>query len=179
LEPAPGPPAAELLADLVPRLYRLLRTALDDEGLPSLEQLRVLHRIDTGILNVSGLAAARQMRQSAITAIVDVLETKRWVVRERDPSDGRRTTLVMTSAGRAALRDGRRATGHRMAEILELVDVRDGVLGAALTALDDAVDRFDESRALAATERISSRRAGADRPPSRAKADDDQRRDDR
>src|SRR2546423_12014029 len=67
-----GTDVAEELAELVPRLYRLLRTALDEEeGVPSLEQLRVLHRIDTGLHHVSALAAARQMRMSAVTAILD------------------------------------------------------------------------------------------------------------
>ena len=83
-----APPAtdvAEELAELVPRLYRLLRTALDEEeGVPSLEQLRVLHRINTGLHHVSALAAARQMRMSAVTAILDAAFDHGWVVRKPD-----------------------------------------------------------------------------------------------
>src|SRR5271154_1316856 len=74
--------AAEL-SDLVPRLYRLLRTALDgDPRAPSLEQLRVMHRIDEGLQNTSALAEARQMRMSAITSILDALAQRDWIRRE-------------------------------------------------------------------------------------------------
>src|SRR2546422_10984721 len=80
-----GSDVAEELAELVPRLYRLLRTALEEEGVPSLEQLRVLHRIDTGLHHVSALAAARQMRMSAGTAHPDAALAQGWVVPEAGP----------------------------------------------------------------------------------------------
>ncbi|MGH9124875.1 MAG: hypothetical protein ACRDZ8_09140, partial [Acidimicrobiales bacterium] len=52
-EQAPGDPAV-LLTDVVPRLYRILRAALDeDHELPSLEQLLVMNRITDGILYAS------------------------------------------------------------------------------------------------------------------------------
>jgi DNA-binding MarR family transcriptional regulator len=139
---------AEELAELVPRLYRLLRTALDEqEGVPSLEQLRVLHRIDTGLHHVSTLAAARQMRMSAVTAILDVAFDRGWIVREPDPSDRRRVNIDLTPEGRAALRRGRRLTQRRIADVLkeyvgseaELVSVVGG-LGAAVNEYDHRPD---------------------------------------
>src|SRR5579871_4441689 len=111
---------AEDLADVVPRLYRLLRTALDEEpDAPSLEQLRVMQRIDQGMHNVSSLAAARQMRMSAITAIVDPLVERGWVSREPDASDRRRIHVDLTAQGRRALRRGRLLTTRRMKEIVD------------------------------------------------------------
>lgn len=140
------PPAvAEDLADLVPRLYRLLRTALDeDEDVPSLEQLRVLHRVDTGLHHVSTLAAARQMRMSAITAILDVAFDRGWIVREPDPVDRRRTHIDLTPAGRAALRRGRRLTQRRMVAVLEGYEGPSGDLAAVVAALAAAVNEYDD-----------------------------------
>lgn len=128
---------AEELAELVPRLYRLLRTALDVEpGSPSLEQLRVMHRIDEGLHHVSALAAARQMRMSAITAILDVLVDREWVERVPDTVDRRRTFVDLTPTGREALARGRGFTTQRMAAVLEglpesVADAVHALMGAA------------------------------------------------
>src|ERR1700730_17146606 len=82
----PGPAPAEVRTEVVPRLYRVLRAALDeDPALPSLEQLRVMTRIDAGVRNASALAAARQLRMSAITPLIDALQGRGWVTREPDP----------------------------------------------------------------------------------------------
>ena len=136
---------AQDLADLVPRLYRLLRTALDEDSeAPSLEQLRVMQRIDQGMHNVSSLAAARQMRMSAITALVDPLVERGWVTREPDARDRRRVHVDLTGEGRRALRRGRQLTTRRMQGIVDRCETSD--LAHVLTALIDAVDRYDGSR---------------------------------
>ena len=97
----PGPDPAELLTDLVPRLYRVLRAALDeDPSLPSLEQLRVMDRIAQGVRYASALASARQMRISAMTPLVEALVTRGWVSRRPEPGDRRRVRLELTAAGR-------------------------------------------------------------------------------
>jgi DNA-binding MarR family transcriptional regulator len=137
---------AENLAELAPRMYRLLRTALDEHpGSPSLEQLRVMHRIDQGLHHVSALAAARQMRMSAITAILDVLSERGWIVRRPDSTDRRRTHVDLTSQGRSALRQGRRLTTRRMAAILRHFEGSADQLSAAVAALAAAVSEFDEA----------------------------------
>ena len=141
-----APPVAEELAELVPRMYRLLRTALDEHpGSPSLEQLRVMHRIDQGLHHVSALAAARQMRMSAITAILDVLSDRGWITRRPDATDRRRTHVDLTSQGRSALRQGRRLTTRRMAAVLEHYEGSADQLSAAVAALAAAVGDFDEA----------------------------------
>ena len=141
-----APPVAEELAELVPRVYRLLRTALDEHpGSPSLEQLRVMHRIDQGLHHVSALAAARQMRMSAITAILDVLSERGWITRRPDATDRRRTHVDLTSQGRSALRQGRRLTARRMAAVLKHYEGGADELCAAVAALAAAVGDFDEA----------------------------------
>ena len=115
---APVDPA-ELLTDVVPRLYRILRAALDeDPDLASLEQLRVMHRIADGIHYASALAVARQMRMSAITPLIDGLVARGWVTRSADPDDRRRVRLDLTPAGEAALVAGRAKTGERLRDVL-------------------------------------------------------------
>ena len=139
---------AEQLADLVPRLYRLLRTALDeDRSAPSLEQLRVMQRIDEGLHNVSGLAVARQMRMSAISSILDVLVERGWVRRRPDAIDRRRTHVELTPEGRKMLRRGRQLTTRRMQEIVEhSVHAEPEELTHVVDALVQAVNRYDDRR---------------------------------
>jgi len=139
-----GTDVAEELAELVPRLYRLLRTALDEEeGVPSLEQLRVLHRIDTGLHHVSALAAARQMRMSAVTAILDAAFDHGWVARNPDPDDRRRVYVDLTPEGRSALQRGRRFTRKRMATILQEYGGPTEELAAVVALLGAAVNDYD------------------------------------
>ncbi|HEY2667010.1 MAG TPA: MarR family transcriptional regulator [Actinomycetota bacterium] len=144
-----GTDVAEELAELVPRLYRLLRIALDEEeGVPSLEQLRVLHRIDAGLHHVSALAAARQMRMSAVTAILDAAFDHGWVVRKPDPDDRRRVFVDLTPEGRSALRRGRRFVRKRMAAILQEYAGPSDELAAAVSMLAAAVNDYDALRGV-------------------------------
>ncbi len=136
--------AASELSELAPRLYRLLRTALDgDDGSPSLEQLRVMHRIDEGYDTVSSLATVRQMRMSAITAFVDALVARKWVTRRADEEDRRRTRLALTASGRAALTRGRRRATAQMSTILDHYDGAPETLLSVIEALDKAVSAHD------------------------------------
>jgi DNA-binding MarR family transcriptional regulator len=142
---APRTSVAEELADVVPRLYRLLRTALDeDPGTPSLEQLRVMQRVDDGLRHTSALAAARQMRMSAITGILDVLAQRNWIRREPDPTDRRRTNVELTGDGCKMLARGRRLTSRRVATILDEYPRALSELSLAVEGLVEAVTRYDE-----------------------------------
>jgi len=140
---------AELLTDVVPRLYRVLRAALDeDPALPSLEQLRVMARIEGGVCHASALASARQMRVSAITPLIAGLAGRGWVTRHPEPDDRRRVRLALTPSGEAALAAGRRRTGDRLREVLRHGDAPGrGIDVAAVAAwLERAVQRYDEDR---------------------------------
>lgn len=141
---------AEVLTEVVPRLYRVLRTALDeDPTVASLEQLRVMTRIDAGIRSPSALAAARQLRMSAITPVIDALVERGWVRRGPEPGDRRRVRLALTAAGKRALVAARRQAADRLRDVLgrgpddasQAVDV-----GMVAAWLGDAVRRYDEER---------------------------------
>ena len=144
---ATGDPA-ELLTDVVPRLYRVLRAALDeDPALPSLEQLRVMSRIGEGLQHASALASARQMRISAITPIIEALVRRNWITRSEEPADRRRIRLELTPAGRSALAAGRSRTGGRLREVLRHGDSDQSIDIAAVAAwLEQAVSRYDDER---------------------------------
>ena len=140
---------ADLLTDVVPRLYRVLRAALDeDPELPSLEQLRVMTRIAQGVRHASALATARQMRMSAITPLIDALVARGWVIRTPDPSDRRRADLRLTPTGERARRAARRRTRARLREVLgHGAAASSGVDVAAVAIwLDGALRRYDRHR---------------------------------
>ncbi len=140
---------AEVLTEVVPRLYRVLRAALDeDPALPSLEQLRVMSRIEAGIRNPSALAAARQLRMSAITPLIDALEERQWVTRGPEPGDRRRVRLALPAAGRQVLRAAQRQASRRLRDVLRHgPDDRGEIdVGIVATWLGDAVRRYDDER---------------------------------
>jgi DNA-binding MarR family transcriptional regulator len=140
---------ADLLTDVVPRLYRVLRAALDeDPGLPSLEQLRIMGRIAEGVRHTSALATARQMRMSAITPLIDGLVDRGWVTRTADPDDRRRTNLDLTPAGERARRAARRRTRERLSEVLRHGESGPSGVDVAAVALwlEHALRRYDRHR---------------------------------
>jgi len=140
---------AELLTDVVPRLYRVLRAALDEESnLPTLEQLRVMSRIAEGVQYASALASARQMRISAITPLIESLAERRWVSRRAEPVDRRKIRLELTASGKRALTAGRRRTGERLREVLRHGDIDEETIDIAAVAvwLERAVRRYDVQR---------------------------------
>jgi len=139
----------ELLTDVVPRLYRVLRAALDDDAtLLSLEQLRVMARIAEGVQYASTLASARQMRISAMTPLIEALVRRSWVSRHPDPVDRRRVRLELTAAGRRALAAGRQRTSDRLREVLRHGDSSEESIdiGAVADWLERAVRRYDDER---------------------------------
>jgi DNA-binding MarR family transcriptional regulator len=140
---------AGLLTDVVPRLYRVLRAALDeDPALPSLEQLRVMSRIEEGVHHASALASARQMRISAITPLIEGLARRGWVSRRPEPGDRRRIRLELTAAGRRALDAGRLRTGDRLRDVLRHGGSDEASIDVAAVAawLERAVRGYDDER---------------------------------
>jgi DNA-binding MarR family transcriptional regulator len=140
---------AELLTDVVPRLYRVLRAALDEESsLPTLEQLRVMSRIAEGIQYASALASARQMRVSAMTPLIESLAQRRWVSRRPEAADRRKVRLELTASGQRALAAGRHRTGEGLRQVLRHGDLSEESIDIAAVAawLDGAIRRYDDQR---------------------------------
>jgi DNA-binding MarR family transcriptional regulator len=94
---------------------------------------------------ITELAAGEGVTQPAITRLVDRLERRGWVGRERDPRDGRAVMVRLEPAGRDVLETLRveyRALVHE--EMAALADGDVEVLTAAIDVLDELIARLQE-----------------------------------
>ena len=131
----------QLGPDLLAVLARLNRWATSQARLDvSAAQARLLAGIEqAGPARTSDLARQDSSSQPTITAQLQRAEQEGWVRRTADPSDGRASLVELTDAGRAVLRDVRRARAEALAP--------------RLAALDEA-DRDVLTQAIAVVERL-------------------------
>lgn len=117
-------PLAQELRVAVGRVARRLRriSAEEDEaGAIKFTELVVLVRLAReGALSPSDIARHEQVTSQAIAAVVRNLESSGLVTRDAHSTDGRKTLISITRAGRAAIH------GHEQA-----------AMGAMVEALDD------------------------------------------
>jgi DNA-binding MarR family transcriptional regulator len=107
-------------------------------GLPGASRAVLTHLAVTGPLTVGEAARHLGRAQSVVSAIVDGLERKGLLERERDPADRRRTLVWLTAAGRELLRrDGEVLAVDALAAALADMppDVRAGLLAGASALL--------------------------------------------
>ncbi|MGW6280301.1 MarR family winged helix-turn-helix transcriptional regulator [Kribbella sp. NPDC055071] len=99
------PAAGEVARRLAPAMTRL-RTRLRAESAPSdrrwtWSQITILKRIETeGATTVSALAAAEHVRPQSMAETVAILRAEGFLTSDPDPTDGRKTLISMTDAGR-------------------------------------------------------------------------------
>jgi len=102
------PDSARLASDLRVVLGQLMRR-LRSEHRFSLSHGTVLGRLDReGPQSVSQLAASERIRPQSMAQTVGELESAGLVIREPDPSDGRRALVDLTTEGRVVLAADRR-----------------------------------------------------------------------
>jgi DNA-binding MarR family transcriptional regulator len=109
--------------------------------LPGASRAVLTHLAVTGPLTVGEAARHLGRAQSVVSAIVDGLERKGLLERERDPADRRRTLVWLTAAGRELLRrDGEVLAVDALAAALADMppDVRAGLLAGATALLTAA-----------------------------------------
>lgn len=87
------------------RLRARLRTESEPSERPwTWSQIATLGRIrDEGPTTVSSLAAAEHVRPQSMATTVGVLLQEGFVTREPDPTDGRKSLVSITTAGRKLL----------------------------------------------------------------------------
>jgi MarR family transcriptional regulator, lower aerobic nicotinate degradation pathway regulator len=104
----PREPSAYRLAKLVKRARRQMTNALRERLEPmgtSLPVIQIMKRVvEEGALNQLDLARKIELEPSALCRIVVELESRRLVVRTRDPQDNRRVLVSATPAGETLLR---------------------------------------------------------------------------
>ncbi|WP_328649342.1 MarR family transcriptional regulator [Amycolatopsis sp. NBC_00348] len=138
VDPDPGEVAAVLLAS-VSVLVRRVRQVPAEGGLtmPERTALALLDR--SGPTTSSALAREVQITAQAMGATLGALRDRGLVERRPDPDDGRRAVLLVTDAGRQALRDKRNARAELIARALtggEFTPAELARLAAAAPLLD-------------------------------------------
>ena len=90
-------------------------------GTVSPAQCVLLLTLMDGEWDVSGLAAQARVTKGAMTRLVDGLEGRGWVARERAEDDGRRVLVSLTGEGKREAKRLFRLTEKSIATILERI----------------------------------------------------------
>jgi DNA-binding MarR family transcriptional regulator len=92
-------------------------------GKVSAAQCILLQTLLEGEWDVSSLAAHTRVTKGAMTRLIDGLEKRGWVIRDKGPDDGRRVVVSLTSDGKKEARQLSRLTEQSIATILGGVPV--------------------------------------------------------
>ncbi len=90
-------------------------------GTVSPAQCVLLQTLMDGEWDVSGLAGQARVTKGAMTRLVDGLEGRGWVARERAEDDGRRVLVSLTGAGKKEAKRLYRLTEKSIATLLERI----------------------------------------------------------
>jgi DNA-binding MarR family transcriptional regulator len=131
----------------IARLSRVLEN--HGSGELSLSQYRVLGLLSSGHERAGELAGRLAVTKPTLTALVDGLVDRGYVVRETSDRDRRAVRVSITPAGRAAAESAGRGFRAVLDEVLGHCADPDAVL-AALDHLRAALDARWEARAAAA-----------------------------
>ena len=139
-----SPDPSALAGDLLTLYGRLRRTTLVGKvDVVTASQSAVLGRlVRDGATTTAELARAEGVRPQSMGATVQALEDLGLVVRTQDPTDGRRTIVEATDAGRTAREDSHRSRTRLLAERLAALDPDDrATVARSLTILGTLVER--------------------------------------
>jgi DNA-binding MarR family transcriptional regulator len=140
-QPAIRETAARLRVSLGAFRRRVHETAT--EGDLTAPQLTALSRIDRlGPVTTAELARREQITPQAMGATVASLEQRGLVTRNADTSDGRRSILILTPAGRDAIHSGRSALSDKIAAALAESFTRDEI--TILDAAAPLIERLSD-----------------------------------
>lgn len=102
--------------------YRLF-TSFEREqiccGTVSAAQCILLQTLLDGEWDVSSLASQTRVTKSAMTRLIDGLEARGWVARDKEPNDGRRVLVSLTPDGKQEATRLLRLTEKSVATMLE------------------------------------------------------------
>lgn len=138
--------AAEALASFVPRLARIIASALQSEPTMaiSLRQYRLLERLLEQPARTSALASTSGVSQATASAAISALEGRGLVERSPDPEDRRASLVTVTEAGRALYEEARRVVIGRLSEVTLSLPV--GGLEAVAALAPEIVAAIDRDR---------------------------------
>jgi DNA-binding MarR family transcriptional regulator len=134
----------ELASELDRRVAGLTRLLRGQTGAGlSVTALSTLRRVEVGeACRITELAAAEQVAQPSMTALVGRLEGRGLVRRDPDPADRRAVRVAITDAGREQLAAVRAARAELLAARIDRLDESErAALAAALPALDSLLSQ--------------------------------------
>jgi long-chain acyl-CoA synthetase len=114
-------------------IARQVEVGLSESDL-SLPQYRVLGLLAEGMTLPSSMADRLDVRRPSITAVVDGLVTRGYVVRTHDEDDRRQVTHAITAEGKRVLATADRAVSDRLGTIADCLE-DSGETDAALSNL--------------------------------------------
>ncbi|MFD4631878.1 MarR family winged helix-turn-helix transcriptional regulator [Streptomyces sp. NPDC058284] len=134
----PTPEAAAVAAELRTAMGKLTRRVQREDRIPH-GQIAVLGVLDRdGAMTTSDLANDQRVRPQSMARAVGLLLDQGLVARRPHPTDGRKTLLELSPAGRTALdaERGRRAGWLAVAIEAELTEEERQVLSRSATLMD-------------------------------------------
>lgn len=137
--------AAGTLAELAPRLGRIIANALDTDPAValSLRQYRMLERLAERPHRTGELASSSGIKQPTATAAIASLETRGLVERQRDPVDKRASLIMLTGAGQAMLVTAKQRVLDRLTVVTAEMTADDAdALAALQPILTKGMDRL-------------------------------------
>ena len=131
---------------LLVRSAKELHHMLPDHSQPTLDPPAyiLLFRIaEQGPLRLSTLAGSVLLDVSTVSRQVQELEHSGWVVRERDPQDGRASLFRLTAQGQSVLDAGHEARSRALRQMLaDWTDDQRHTLAEQLGRFNDAIAAF-------------------------------------
>ena len=127
-------------------LGRALERACSDL---TLAQYRILAMVASGDARASKLAERLAVRRPTVTAVVDGLVDRGYLLREAVPGDRRSASIVVTAEGRERLKTAEDAMSARLDKLLGAVSDRDAFL-RGLVEIDAAMRSEMQARLDAA-----------------------------
>lgn len=130
----PAESAAQTLAELAPRLGRIIAGALesDSEIALSLRQYRMLERLSERPHRTGELATVSGVTQPTASAAIASLETRGLVARKPDPLDRRATLIEISDSGRQILATAKARVLQRLMVVTAEMTAEDAQELAAL-----------------------------------------------
>ena len=139
--------AAQVLAEIVPRMSRMVASSL--EGDPtialSLRQYRLMERLLEGPQRTTELASVSDITQPTASVAIAALELRGLVRRTPDPMDGRATLVLLTDQGRKTYETSRGRVLAKLSKIARYVDAEEAL--ALQRLLPKIIQGMDHTRA--------------------------------
>ncbi|CAL9273383.1 putative HTH-type transcriptional regulator [Streptomyces sp. SudanB5_2050] len=115
----PLPESAALAAELRTAMGKLTRRVKREDQMPQ-GQVAVLGELDrNGAMTTSELAAAQRVRPQSMARAVGLLMEQGLITRRAHPTDGRKSLVELSSAGRVLLEEERERRADWLARAIE------------------------------------------------------------